>query len=596
MEIEELIPNLDPSIWIEQYLNYYGIMDTEEYLYPTFKYVESPKLYDNMQEAYNLIRNNKGIIGIIQDCDVDGILSASSLYHYLTKNILLPFDDIFSILKVYFHSNKKHGITENVINWVIENNISLLIIPDAGSNDYIQQQDLNFLNVNIIILDHHIIEKNNNNIIEYKSNYKTVVINNQQGWVKNKALSGTGVVSKFLKYIDMQMNLKCSSKYADLVALSLVSDMCNVTSQENRSFLLYGLSKINNPFFIYLLENFIYQKDVDGEILITQHTLAFNICPYLNAVCRGTNQHLKEELFYAFCGYIYDSEKSCYKHFKCIDEYKALIESLTKEKANQDKIVDSALKEGKIYLVLNSTYVPVLGVMILTNPLTYPYTGLIANKLKQAHECNIFVIHEENEMYIGSCRADMNTLKLCKNSNLFELAQGHNAAHGIIFKKEKLKDIENYFKEACSKQEKYKIPVVKSFSLQKDNISKLLFGFADEWNFLWNSKFVKPVFNIYSIHINSKDIQVIGAKNNTIKFQKNKIEFIKFRVTNEEKELLFLNENKKIILNTICNLTKNEWNDRITLQAIIEVLEINYEIVDKEKNNKNNLSWADIFG
>lgn len=172
-----------------------------------------------------------------------------------------------------------------------------MIVPDAGSNDYVQHMDLNFLNIDVLIIDHHVIEPRPKYMQEYKSNYKTVIISNQKGRVKNKALSGTGVVAKFLKYIDEKENMKCSAKYADLVALSLVSDSCDMTSQENRDFFLFGTNKINNPFLSYLAENMIWKKDDDGEIILNQYTFGFNICPYLNAVCRGNNQQLKKNYF-----------------------------------------------------------------------------------------------------------------------------------------------------------------------------------------------------------------------------------------------------------------------------------------------------------
>lgn len=596
MEIKELVPNLNPGNWIEQYLNTYGIKDTQEYLYPTFKYVESPKIYDNMQEAYELlmesIKNHKNI-GIVQDCDVDGILSAYLMYKTIHE-LTLPFSNsLFKDLQVYFHSDKKHGITENVIKWILENDINLLIVPDAGSNDYIQQQDLNFLNVDIIILDHHKIEKNKS---DYKSNYKTIVISNQQGWVKNKALSGTGVVSKFIKYIDMQEGSKTSAFFADLVALSLVSDMCDMTSQENRSFLLFGLSKINNPFFIYLLENFVYHKDDDGELLINQYTLGFDICPYLNAVSRGKNQELKKELFYAFCGLVYQPDKT-FREYTSLEEYEPLLGRLKEERAYQDKMVDKALKDGEICVVLSCNMVPVLVIMNLKDADIYPYTGLIANKLRKAHSCSAFVIHEsltESGKYTGSCRAEINTLKLCIESGLFELASGHDLAHGIIFKKDNLQAIKDYFANSCADQEKYKIPVVKTFWLDYEDIPKSLFGFADEWEFLWNSTFVKPMFNIDNIHVNSQDIQVIGKDKNVIKFKKDGIEFIKFKITEDEKAELFLEEDKNLIINAICNLTKNEWRGRITLQAVIEIMEIDYKIDEKEPQKV--LTWEDVFG
>lgn len=601
MEIKELVPDLDISKWIEQYLKVYGIKDIQEYLYPTFKYVESPNVYDGMEEGYNLIintLNKEGNIGFIQDCDVDGICSCACLYKYLLN--LLP-DEEQKRLKIYFHSDKKHGITENAVFWAIENQISLLIVPDAGSNDYVQHMDLNFLNIDVLIIDHHVIEPRPKYMQEYKSNYKTVIISNQKGWVKNKALSGTGVVTKFLKYIDEKENMKCSAKYADLVALSLVSDSCDMTSQENRDFFLFGTNKINNPFLSYLAENMIWKKDDDGEIILNQYTFGFNICPYLNAVCRGNNQQLKKELFYAFVGYVYKRIESgeiyieTFVPYNSIEEYEPLLERLKEEKAYQDKMVDKTLQNGQICLVRSCSDIPVLGIMTLTDPDSFSYTGLIANKLKREYECSIFVIHESKDInkYTGSCRADINTLELCQKSSLFELASGHEAAHGIIFQKDKLENIKEYFQKECINQEKFKIPVVKTYMLSMDDIPKSLFGFADEWDFLWNNKFVKPVFNIDSICINSKDIQTMGKDKNTIKFKKDGIEFIKFKVTEDEKAELFLNEDKDLVLNTICNLTTNEWHGRITLQAVIEIMEINYEI--KEEDSKP-LTWEDVFG
>lgn len=94
MEVKELVPNIEISMWLEQYLQAFGIKDTQEYLYPTFKYVESPNVYDGMEDAYNLLidtLDNEGNIGFIQDCDVDGICSCASIYKYLLD--LLPEDE-----------------------------------------------------------------------------------------------------------------------------------------------------------------------------------------------------------------------------------------------------------------------------------------------------------------------------------------------------------------------------------------------------------------------------------------------------------------------------------------------------------------------
>ena len=296
MQVKEILPNIDLSRWEEQYLEAFGIKDVEEYLYPTYKYVERPERYDNMQEGkellHKILSNQTNHIGIVQDCDCDGLFSAVMMYNFL-KNDLKVKNSIF----IYFHSDKKHCITENVQNWVLHNEINLLIVPDAGSNDYQAQEDLNFLNTHILIIDHHKIAPYKR---EYISNYETVVISNQQGWVKNKCLSGTGVVNKFIKYYcnnTQSCKTSVSAKYVDLVAFSLVSDNCNMLSQENRDFLMVGTSIANmqNEFLAYLNENLNYTNEV------TWKSIGFMICPYLNAVCRSDNQQLKAELFFVPC-------------------------------------------------------------------------------------------------------------------------------------------------------------------------------------------------------------------------------------------------------------------------------------------------------
>lgn len=59
-----------------------------------------------------------------------------------------------NLLKI--HKGKEHGLSEDI---KIPSNINLLIIPDAGSNDYEQLEKLHDKGIDIIILDHHLVEK-----------------------------------------------------------------------------------------------------------------------------------------------------------------------------------------------------------------------------------------------------------------------------------------------------------------------------------------------------------------------------------------------------------------------------------------------------
>lgn len=571
MQVKEILPNIDLSRWEEQYLEAFDIKDVEEYLYPTYKYVERPERYDNMQEGkellHKILSNQTNHIGIVQDCDCDGLFSAVMMYNFL-KNDLKVKNPIF----IYFHSDKKHGITENVQNWVLHNEINLLIVPDAGSNDYQAQEDLNFLNTHILIIDHHKIAPYKR---EYISNYETVVISNQQGCVKNKCLSGTGVVNKFIKYYcnnNPSCKASASVKYVDLVAFSLVSDNCNMLSQENRDFLMVGTSIANmqNEFLAYLNENLNYTNEV------TWKSIGFMICPYLNAVCRSDNQQLKAELFFCFT----DSHS---------EMFESVLAKIKDQKAIQDKIVAETVKDG-CSMVLRTDNVPLLGIKYLENVEQYPYTGLIANKLKDETPI-VFATHESNGCVTGSCRSDYEILELCQDSGLFEIAQGHDKAFGIEYKKENEEKIYKYIQDKFTNEkiELPSIPVVKSYDLEKDNLPKCLFGFADQWECIWNNDLIKPVFAI-DFKLNVSDVEVIGKDKKTLRFSKDGVTFIKFK---ESENWLDDMSERLVLASTICNLSINYWNGRKYYQVIIEEWEIK-EIPQEVKKTKA-ISWDDVW-
>ena len=70
-------------------------------------------------------------------------------------------------------SKKSHGLDREVIENVEQNDMDLLIIPDGGTNDYGYQKEISKLGVDMLILDHHIIEeKKDTNAIIINKRYK----------------------------------------------------------------------------------------------------------------------------------------------------------------------------------------------------------------------------------------------------------------------------------------------------------------------------------------------------------------------------------------------------------------------------------------
>ena len=167
-----------------------------------------------------------------------------------------------------------------------------MIIPDAGctKNDGMQQKRLVELGINIIILDHH--------IVECEDIDGAIIVNpNQNGDNTNKNLSGAGVTYKFVQafckkhYPDID-----HTQYIDLFSLSLISDMMDMRNLENRIYYNVGSSMeyIQNPLIIEYINN----KNLEGDYL-TIEQLGFSIAPYINSVIRLGNKQERELLFIA---------------------------------------------------------------------------------------------------------------------------------------------------------------------------------------------------------------------------------------------------------------------------------------------------------
>lgn len=240
---------------------------------------------DNMQEAIDCLENhiaNKDQIDIVVDSDVDGYTSASILYMYIKKQWGNNYPITYSI-----HQRKAHGLSDDI---TIPKETKLVLLPDAGSNDIEQCKKLKQQNVDIIILDHHEIEK---------ANPYAIVVNNQSSKdYSNKNLSGVGIVYKFLQALDEEEWTDYANNYIDLVALGNISDSMDIREYETKYLIEKGLYNIQHPFFKELLNKNSYSiSNIDNP---TINDIQFYITPYINSLIRCGEQEDKENLFKAF--------------------------------------------------------------------------------------------------------------------------------------------------------------------------------------------------------------------------------------------------------------------------------------------------------
>ena len=162
----------------------------------------------------------------------------------------------------------------------------LILVPDAGSNDYEAHAVLKSKEIDTIILDHHLAD----NISK-----DAIVINNQLSDYSNKDFSGVGIVWQFCRYIDNHLNSDYANYYLDLVALGNTADMMSLTSIETKHLIMKGFEpdNIHNP---YIYEMWQKNKFKLGEH-ITSIDAAFYIVPMINAVQRSGELEEKELLF-----------------------------------------------------------------------------------------------------------------------------------------------------------------------------------------------------------------------------------------------------------------------------------------------------------
>lgn len=282
MEYNLILPRNEEYSIQEQILVNRGIKyeDIEHYLNVTEEDNLGPKLLNNIDQAANIlvkhIEKENNVIKVQVDSDCDGYTSAALLLNYVHKR----WPEYIDKFVYSFHDGKVHGIDMDSI----PDKTSLVIVPDASSNEYDKHKELADRGVEVLVLDHHQAEK----VSEY-----ACVVNNQLCDYPNKALSGVGIVYKLCKYLDSLYKNKIVRKFIDIVMLGLVGDMMDLRSFETHYLVQDGLKYFTNPFIRGMAEkNRFSLGDEPNPIGV-----AFYIVPFINSITRVGTMEEKTLLF-----------------------------------------------------------------------------------------------------------------------------------------------------------------------------------------------------------------------------------------------------------------------------------------------------------
>lgn len=556
---------------IEQVLLNRGISNAYKYLNPTIEDTYDPLLLDNMRVGVEMLikhikNNNKIFIQIDEDCD--GYTSAAVLINYL--NTLFPYFTQNNII-YKTHNRKAHGINLEDV----PKDVKLVIIPDAGTNQFEEHEKLAAAGIEILILDHHNPEGVSAN---------ACIINNQCCDYPNKSLSGVGVVYKFCSYIDSLLGISNAPYFLDLVAVGMIADMMPLNNYETRYFIYSGLSNINNPFLKgMLIKNEFYLK---GKL--NPHGVSFCIAPAVNAVARvGTMEERKIliDSMIEFTAYdlVFSTKRGASGTQETKVEQSCRNCTNIRNRQNRDRDNSLTIADKKIIEdnLLNN---PVL-IIQFKEIVNENLTGLVANQLASKYNRPTLVlnqIYEDGKIYWqGSARNAKGTKfenfqQFLLESELVTFAAGHDNAFGSRIPNENMETFKNYCKTNLNEKDFVPLYYV-DFIYDAEKINGLDILSLGDLSDLWGEGIEEPQILVKNIKVNSSNLELL--KNNTIKISTNRddnLSYILFKAEEGLYESLYSTYGLTTI-NIIGTCARNSYNGQP--QIIIK----DFEIVKKQE-------------
>ena len=577
----KLIGKNDTNNIIETVLNNRGIEDADTYLRLTESIVQDYNSLSNMSEAVKcFVRHyeSKDKIVVIPDEDCDGYTSSAMLYLYIKS-----LDTEYPVEYVMHTRPKMHGLGNGEY-LKIPKDTKLLIIADAGTNDASECNKLIEHGIDVIILDHH--DANYQDESEDEIDYQTaeynnaIIVNNQLSpEYNNKDLSGAGVVYRFLQALDEEFWESNADNFLDLCCVGNVADVMDIRSFETRYFINQGVSGFKNKFLTALAK--AQEYSMRGGITI--HNIAWYISPVINSITRIGTLEERELVFRAM---IEQDEMFTYakRDGSVVDEniYDRAARVAKNAKSRQDKQRDKVFNE-----LLDQANLDEKVVFLESKQATTGLVGLGAMKLADTLKRAVIVVKEitknGEQILSGSCRnfdgSPIPDLKdLILKTNAFEMCQGHANAAGLAIRPENVNKAKRTFAHLLENIN-FNLEIPCDFVLNIDDLDVGFVQTIDKYHWLWGTGVKEPKVAVENIAIKRSDIHIQGKDFNSVTFTVNDIKFVKFSMKENDPLLEWASawddyDNDEIVLNVVGEVSVNEYRGTLTPQVIIKESEI----------------------
>ena len=519
--------------------------------------------------AYHTLKEENAHMFVQVDSDTDGYTSSAVLINYVKRR--------FPNAKVSYalHPGKEHGI----VSANIPDDATLVIIPDAGSNNYAEQKEVIASGKELIILDHH--EVNN-----YEDTGAILVNNQFSRNFLNKNLSGVGIVYMFIKAMDEEYfkEDQIYRDYLDLTAIGIIADAMNMTSLGNNYIAHYGLNSIKNQFIKELAVK--QARGIKNPEHLTKTDVAFYIAPVINGVIRSGSPEDKIMVFRAL------TEENSTEIFNHEWRGKVTPESLyahaVRLAANAKSRQDSAKKKSFEWLCseIRANGHDKDNLIIATldkkqsTKVSANVTGLIAMELVKEFNKPCLVLRETEfngkQVYGGSGRNGNfyglpSLLDFLHESNLVEYAEGHANAHGTFIEPDKVQPLRDYANSTLNPQifDDKVFEVDYWFHTGEEINREMLFAFAACGD-IWGNGLPRPVF-AFDFNFNRTEVQLMGATGDSIKIKHDGVDFVIFKNPEVARKLQEVSNGH---IQIVGSPSLNEWMGRQSIQIMIDDINV----------------------
>lgn len=571
---------------LKQVLYNRDIKNVNTYLNLDESVVNDYSLLENIEESVDLFDKHylaRNCIGIIPDSDVDGQCSSAELYLYIKR-----MNKDYPIKIIYHTRPKAHGLSDVEI----PDDVKLLIVADAGTNDSKECKELKDKGIDVLILDHHEREEDNP--------YALIVNNQCSKDYPNKQLCGGGIVYRWLQALDDYYWNEFADDYLDLVAFSNISDVMDLREFETRYLVDCGLLNIKNKFLKALIKAQDYI--INGKINV--HNVQWYLTPVVNALLRIGSQEEKELLFRAFIEqdefFEYKKRATKDKPAETIQEsiYDRAARLCKNAKSRQDKQKEKSVEQ--IAEIAQSIPFDDKVVMIDTSDiLDTGLTGVVAIKIAEMFNkpcilLNKFLDKKTGKITYGGSARNVNhspieSFKDIVNStNVFNFGKGHANAFGVnldLDKKDEAINVMNNILRDVEYDSTYRV----DFILDIEDVGIKLITELARFEDIVCQGIEEPMLAVENISLTKDCFEIFGKNEDTISFMIDEIKYIQFKC--KEGNPLYdwiqnaWDENDSVTFNIVGKPSINEYNGVRTPQIIIEdvvVIDTNSDSEDED--------------